>query len=107
MLTSLEKWTRHLVMWKSRHDIRSCAIQVIPQVVCGGIRLGKVGEVDLDSIWVRRVAVCEKRGEVFIFEVVCNRSLIMVGKEPSSLSVRVFMIEDEALWYKFEHVDSQ
>ena len=51
--------------------------------------------------------MCETRGEVFIIEVVCDRSSIMAGKEPSSPSVRVFMTEEEALWNEFEHVDSQ
>ena len=48
-----------------------------------------------------------KRGEVLIVEVACDRSSIMVDEEPSSPGIRVFMTEKEALWYEFEHVDSQ
>ena len=52
------------------------------------------------------LSCARQRGGVFIVEVVCDRSSIMAGKEPSSPSIRVFMIEEEALWYEFEHADS-
>ena len=48
-----------------------------------------------------------QRAGLAITEVVCDRSPIMADEEPSSLSVRVFMIEKKSLWYEFEHVDSQ
>ena len=51
--------------------------------------------------------MCKVKGEVFIVEVVCNQSSIMADEKPSSSSIRVFMTEEEALWYEFAHVDSQ
>ena len=39
----------------------------------------------------------DKRGEVLIVEVVCDQSSIMTDEESSSLDVRVFMTEKEAL----------
>ena len=53
------------------------------------------------------LSCARQRGGLAITEVVYDRSSIMVGKEPSSPSVRVFMIEEKALWYEFEYVDSQ
>ena len=50
--------------------------------------------------------MCETRGREFIVEVVCDQSFKMVDQDPLSPEVRVFMIEEEALWYKFEHVNS-
>ena len=68
--------------------------------------LGKL--VKLIFIWIQRVVMYEaKGGGLATSEVLCDRSSIMAGEEPSSPSVRVFMTEEEALWHKFEHVDSQ
>ena len=47
--------------------------------------------------------MCGKRLPI---EVVCDQIPSMSG-EGSSLEVRVFMIEKEALWYEFEHGFSQ
>ena len=49
----------------------------------------------------------QKKGEVLIVEVMCDRSSTMSDEDPSSLNVRLFMIEKEALWYEFEHGVSQ
>ena len=51
--------------------------------------------------------MCEAKGGLAIIEVICDRSSIMAGEQLSSLSVRVCMTDKEALWYEFEHVDSQ
>ena len=79
------------------------------QVVCGPsicvghvqLALGKFGEVEIELGMV----CCRVRdqGEVLIVEVVCDRSSTMADDESSSLDVRVFMTEKEALWYEFEH----
>ena len=53
------------------------------------------------------LSCASQRGKIFIVEVVCDRSSIMADEEPLSSSVRVFMIEKEALWYEFQHVNSQ
>ena len=34
-------------------------------------------------------------------------SALIMDQDPLSPEVRVFMIEEEALWYEFRHVDSQ
>ena len=48
-----------------------------------------------------------QRARLAITEVMCDCSPIMADEELSSPGVRVFMIEKKALWYEFEHVDSQ
>ena len=40
-------------------------------------------------------------------EVMCDQVSTMSEGEGSSLNVRVFMTEKEALWYEFEHGFSQ
>ena len=51
--------------------------------------------------------MCETRRKKFSVGVVCDQSFKMVGQDPLSPEVRVFMTEEEALWYEFKHVDSQ
>ena len=41
--------------------------------------------------------MCGTKSEVWIAEVVCDRSSIMADEESSSPEVRVFMIEQEVL----------
>ena len=48
--------------------------------------------------------VCGKR---FSVEVVCDQTPSMSEEEGSSSEVRVFITEQEALWYEFEHGFSQ
>ena len=47
--------------------------------------------------------MCGTKSEVLITEVVCDHSSIMADEESSSPEVRIFMTEQEALWYEFEH----
>ena len=47
------------------------------------------------------------KGREFIIQVVCDQSFKMVDQYPLLPEVRLFMTEEEALWYEFEHVDSQ
>ena len=42
----------------------------------------------------------------FILEVLCNRICMMMGQEPLSPGVRVFMIEEEALFHEIEYGNS-
>ena len=51
--------------------------------------------------------VCGTKSEVLISVVVYDQSSIMADEESSSLEVRVFMTENEVLWYEFEHGVSQ
>ena len=53
------------------------------------------------------LSCARQREGLAITEVVCDCSSILADEEPLSPSVRVFMTEKEALWYEFEHVDSQ
>ena len=90
----VEDRTQYQVVSDSR-VLRLCAI---------GTRLGEFGEVGIGSSSGHDVfVVCGTKSEVLISEVVCERSSIMADEESSSLEVRVFMIEKEALWYDFEH----
>ena len=79
------------------------------KVMCGWhLTLGIVEVLcDLKDIWTRRVVMCKTRTCKSIVGVVCDQTYNMVGQEPLSPGVRVFMIEEEALWYKLECVDSQ
>ena len=61
----------------------------------------------LEDIWTRRVVVYETKKRKFIVGVVCDQSFNMVAQEPLSPDVRVFMTEEEALFYEWECGDSQ
>ena len=51
---------------------------------------------------------CESLERIrFILEVVCEETCKMVGQEPLSPRVRVFMTEEEALFHEMECGDSQ
>ena len=51
---------------------------------------------------------CVKQGKTNLLSgVMCDQSYKMVGQEPLSPDVRVFMTEEEALFYEFECGDSQ
>ena len=54
---------------------------------------------------IRTRLVCHVQQKVTV-EVVCDQTPSMSG-EGSSPEVRVFMIEQEVLWYEFEHGFSQ
>ena len=53
------------------------------------------------------LVVCRIKGKVLIVGVMCDQTPTMSEEEGSSPNVRVFMTENEALWYEFEHGFSQ
>ena len=47
--------------------------------------------------------VCGTNWKVLTIEVMCDQFSTMLEGEGSSSNVRVFMTENEALWYEFEY----
>jgi len=94
----VEEWTQYQVVCDLGYSIGRVRL---------ALNLGKLVKL----IWTLsgyEVLSCARQGENFSLLRLCvTSSLIMVGMEPSFPSVRVFMIEEETLWYEFEHVNSQ
>ena len=94
-----------------RLDTTLCRVRSgkITKVVCSWhLPLGIVEVLrDLEDIRIRRCVVCKTRTTKSIVGVVCDQTYTMVGQEPMSFGVRVFMTKEEALCYKLEYVDSQ
>lgn len=63
--------------------------------------------VGLEDIWTQCCVVCETRRIKVIVRVACNQSYNMVSQESLSPGMKVFMIEEEALWHEIECADSQ
>ena len=53
------------------------------------------------------VVICGTNWKVVTIEVMYDQVSTMSKREGSSPNVRVFMTENEALWYEFEHGFSQ